>query len=112
MFVDHFKLNIMDSVLSPIIAGILIIFGVFQIILFVKIWIMTNDVKKMTTKYLSTHKYRIGDIVCLKGSQEAMTIDRITYDNKFVCYKNSHESFSNSKSEYVGNFLEEELDLL
>lgn len=45
------------------------VFGILQIILFIKLWIMTNDIRKIKNKYLgedngsakSAHPINLGD---------------------------------------------------
>lgn len=88
----------MDLILSVI----LIVFGVLQIMLFFKIWGMTNDVRKIKEKYLggiiqkdivsqkniveinpeiNNSLYNIGDrVIILKTGKEA-TINSIDSDN-------------------------------
>lgn len=88
----------MDLILSVI----LIVFGVLQIVLFFKIWGMTNDIRKIKEKYLgdiiqkdivsqksivevnpkiNNSLYNIGDrIIILKTGKEA-TINSIDPDN-------------------------------
>lgn len=53
-----------------ITAIVLIAFGILQIVLFFKIWEMTNDVKKITTKFLSNNLLDEAQFEYLRGNTE------------------------------------------
>ena len=84
-------------------AMILLVFAVLQIILFFKIWGMTNDVKtikdSLLAKDLSYHKtpptnsslLNIGDLVVNKEGKQ-MRIKEIQ-DGKYACYTNGGTHF-------------------
>lgn len=58
----------------------IIVFGVLQIILFFKLWEMTNDVKKISLKHSPSKEDELIDeaqLLCLDGEKE----------NAFKCYK-------------------------
>ena len=82
---------------------ILLVFAVLQIILFFKIWGMTNDVRaikdSLLTKESSIHKtlpknsslLNIGDLVVSKEGKQ-MRIKEIQ-DGKYACYTNGGMHF-------------------
>ena len=60
----------------------IIVFGVLQIILFFKLWEMTNDVKKISLKHSPSKEDELIDeaqLLCLDGEKE----------NAFKCYKHA-----------------------
>lgn len=83
------------------LAGIIIIvFGVLQIILFFKIWGMTNDIKEIRNKYINstslqfheTNKqnnedsfFNVGDIVTYKKTGDKFKIDSIDDNGLYKC---------------------------
>ena len=71
----------------------IIVFGVLQIILFFKLWEMTNDVKKISLKHSPSKEDELIDeaqLLCLDGEKE----------NAFKCYK---QAFFISISELYTN---------
>ena len=71
----------------------IIVFGVLQIILFFKLWEMTNDVKKISLKHSPSKEDELIDeaqLLCLDGEKE----------NAFKCYK---QTFFISISELYNN---------
>ena len=71
----------------------IIVFGVLQIILFFKLWEMTNDVKKIGLKHSPSKEDELIDeaqLLCLDGEKE----------NAFKCYK---QAFFISISELYNN---------
>ena len=71
----------------------IIVFGVLQIILFFKLWEMTNDVKKISLKHSPSKEDELIDeaqLLCLDGEKE----------NAFKCYK---QAFFISISELYNN---------
>ena len=99
-----------------IITNIIIItFGILQIILFFKIWGMTNDIKQIKNKYLSSDKFKrattpsdqstkfkVGDLVIDIKTDKQMRIKDITEEGKYSCY-------INSGTIYVGDFSDIEI---
>ncbi|MDD3040151.1 hypothetical protein [Bacteroides sp.] len=88
------------------IGLIIIVFGILQIILFFKIWGMTNDIREIKEKYLSSTdpkksisptqlpEFNIGELVTEIKANKQMRIKEITKDGKYSCYTNggvSHE---------------------
>lgn len=87
---------------------IAILFAVLQIILFFKIWGMTNDIREIKEKYLSSTdpkksvslsnnqptEFSIGELVVEIKTNKQMRIKEITQDGKYSCYTGggaSHE---------------------
>lgn len=82
---------------------ILLVFAVLQIILFFKIWGMTNDVRtikdSLLTREISTHQttpknsslLNVGDLVVNKEGKQ-MRIKEIQ-DGKYACYTNGGTHF-------------------
>lgn len=71
----------------------IIVFGVLQIILFFKLWEMTNDVKKISLKHSPSKEDELIDeaqLLCLDGEKE----------RAFKCYK---QAFFISISELYNN---------
>ena len=71
----------------------IIVFGVLQIILFFKLWEMTNDVKKISLKHSPSKEDELIDeaqLLCIDGEKE----------NAFKCYK---QAFFISISELYNN---------
>ena len=96
--------------------GILV--GVVQIILFIKIWIMTNDVREIKEKYLSSDnrkqvipttnvssRFNVNDLVVEIATGKQMRIKAITVDGKYSC-------FTGGGTVHVGNFDASEIKLL
>lgn len=84
---------------------VLMIFGILQIILFFKMWGMTNDVadirlllRRMTTKESTTVSdtsklNEKGQIVTRKSDGEKMLVQRISNTGSYVCYSPEGEEF-------------------
>lgn len=100
--------------METIIAISVIIFGIFQIILLVKIWGMTNDVREIKKKYMATDysdrvfskreesmheehcpeyatfssnkNLNIGDLVRNITTGKEMVISSVTDDGRYKCY--------------------------
>lgn len=85
---------------------IAVLFAVLQIILFFKIWGMTNDIREIKEKYLSStdpkksispaqsSEFSIGELVVEIKTNKQMRIKEITQDGKYSCYTGggaSHE---------------------
>jgi len=91
---------------------IIIVFGVLQIILFFKLWGMTNDIKDIRNKYLEENhsntssftsttpkykgeipgedaKFKEDDLVVLISTGRQMRVKRVTAESKYSCYTNS-----------------------
>jgi hypothetical protein len=86
-----------------LITVIAIVFGILQIILFFKIWVMTDDVRDIKNKYLSgntikgiiespsqsENKFNVGSLVIEKRTGKQMSIIEInSQDDKYVCIPN------------------------
>lgn len=95
-----------------IFTGIVMIaFGILQIILFFKIWGMTNDIREIKNKYFSEGKKEMprkkltnlaaGDIVTEINSGRKVAISEINPDGTYKCYADGGVC--------VGNLKEEEL---
>ena len=89
--------------METFIILIILIFGILQLILFFKIWGMTNDIreryfssttspkKKMPTQ---PTEFNIGELVVEIKTNKQMRIKEITEDGKYSCYTGggaSHE---------------------
>lgn len=57
--------------LDDFITLIVLAFGVMQIILLIKIWMMTNDVRKLKVELLRNNPSNEAAILFLKGDKEA-----------------------------------------
>lgn len=95
----------MDGILT-FISIIFVVFGILQIILFFKIWGMTNDIKDIRNKYVSTDTltplYTIGSIVKHAKNDQCLIIKKFdTESNKYVCY--SEDGL------FIGSFRADEL---
>ena len=109
--------------METILAIIFIVFGILQIILFFKIWGMTNDVREIKNKYLkrdgdditSLHNdsdlsdnsipIKDNDEVIEIGSSRRMYVYGKTNDEKYNCYA-GYNGIG-----FIGEFSEEELKL-
>lgn len=78
-----------------IAGGLVIIAFILQIILFFKIWGMTNDVREIKHKYLSEENKppqrvppnpAIGDIVIEEKTGREIMISEINPDGTYKCY--------------------------
>ena len=82
------------------------LFAVLQIVLFFKIWGMTNDIREIKERYLSSTtspkkkmptqptEFNIGELVVEIKTNKQMRIKEITEDGKYSCYTGggaSHE---------------------
>lgn len=54
--------------MNTLVSIIIIVFGILQIILFFKVWGMTNDVKKIKDKQYSIDKTNMAQIEYMKGN--------------------------------------------
>lgn len=89
-----------------ILSIILIVFGVLQIILFFKIWGMTNDIKELKNRYLLVNPvdkertaipisefenkpFKPNDLVINISTDKQMRVKSITADGKYSCYTNN-----------------------
>lgn len=104
--------------METLLAIILIVFGILQIILFFKIWGMTNDIREMKNKYINspvsistsdkeyhnTDKFKIGDLVVSLKTGKQMRIKGITPSGKYSCY-------SGGGVHYDGDFDENEIKM-
>lgn len=87
-------------------AFIAVLFAVLQIVLFFKIWGMTNDIREIKEKYLSStdpkksvspaqsSELNVGELVVHIETNKQMRIKEITEDGKYSCYTGggaSHE---------------------
>ena len=92
--------------METFIILIIFIFGILQLILFFKIWGMTNDIREIKEKYLSSTdpkksispaqstEFSIGELVVEIKTNKQMRIKEITQDGKYSCYTGggaSHE---------------------
>ena len=94
--------------METFIILIILIFGILQLILFFKIWGMTNDIREIKEKYLSSTdpkksvslsnnqptEFSIGELVVEIKTNKQMRIKEITQDGKYSCYTGggaSHE---------------------
>lgn len=87
----------MESTLN-FVSIIIIVFGILQIILFFKLWGMTNDIKEIKNKYVGKvivpevntfHNpniaFNIGDIVIYTKTGDKFRIDEIAGENIYKC---------------------------
>lgn len=78
---------------------ILIIFGVLQIILFFKIWVMTNDVKELKNELISNPDQWALNKAILKGDK--IKIEEILFNAMFIklkkAYDDSYPDYDGSK---------------
>ena len=85
---------------------IAVLFAVLQIILFFKIWGMTNDIREIKEKYLSSTdpkksispaqstEFNVGELVVHIKTNKQLRIKEIKEDGKYSCYTGggaSHE---------------------
>ena len=92
--------------METFIILIIFIFGILQLILFFKVWGMTNDIREIKEKYLSSTdpkksispaqstEFSIGELVVETKTNRQMRIKEITEDGKYSCYTGggaSHE---------------------
>ena len=104
----------METTLN-LVSIIIIVFGVLQIILFFKLWGMTNDIRAIKNKYINNIvestistssnrlQYGVGDLVVNVKNDKQMRIKEIKGE-KYSCYSNNGMSFE-------GDFLESEIRL-
>lgn len=92
--------------MGALLSLVAVLFGVLQIILFFKIWGMTNDIREIKEKYLSSTdpkksvspakptEFNVGELVVHIKTNKQMRIKEITEDGKYSCYTGggaSHE---------------------
>lgn len=92
--------------MGTLLSLVAVLFGVLQIILFFKIWGMTNDIREIKEKYLSSTdpkksvspaqptEFNVGELVVHIKTNKQMRIKEITEDGKYSCYTGggaSHE---------------------
>ncbi len=101
-----------------IITIILVIVGIIQIALFVKIWIMTDDVKKIREMQDSSNLMREAKIAYLKGDKvnAKQKLDESFYhdivaarENKFRAY---YELYPAIKDKYTSLYKNMDLEAL
>lgn len=71
--------------LTIILALVFLVFGVLQIILFFKVWEMTNDVRKIKKQFITESKEDIVKEI-VKGNPD---ISSILFDNMYEDLRNS-----------------------
>lgn len=92
--------------MGALLSLVAVLFGILQIILFFKIWGMTNDIREIKEKYLSSTdpkksvspaqptEFNVGELVVHIKTNKQMRIKEITEDGKYSCYTGggaSHE---------------------
>lgn len=98
--------------MSNLIILLAIVFGIFQLILFFKIWGMTNDVagiygimKNKTVLYNHDEaKFSIGDHLIIKSTNKKIIVNNIECDNGIFYY--SEDKLS------IDRYREDDLELL
>ena len=100
--------------METFIILIILIFGILQLILFFKIWGMTNDIREIKEKYLSSTdpkksvspaqptEFNVGELVVHIKTNKQMRIKEITEDGKYSCYTGGGAS-------HEGDFTESEI---
>ena len=102
--------------ISIFISILAVIWSILSIILFFKVWGMTNDVRELKEHFIPTKtesdknenidslesSFKVGDHVTEKGTLRELVVCDITSDGKYVC-RLSH------KQSILGTFSEEEL---
>lgn len=92
--------------METLIYLILSFFGILQIILFFKIWGMTNDVKQIKEKYLSSNNQRVENtitndslkfdidelVIDIKNNRQ-MRVKAFAENGKYSCYINGGTIF-------------------
>lgn len=92
--------------MGTLLSLVAVLFGILQIVLFFKIWGMTNDIREIKEKYLSStdpkksvspaqpSEFNVGELVVHIKTNKQMRIKEITEDGKYSCYTGggaSHE---------------------
>lgn len=92
--------------MGALLSLVAVLFGILQIILFFKIWGMTNDIREIKEKYLSSTdpkknvspaqptEFNVDELVVHIKTNKQMRIKEITEDGKYSCYTGggaSHE---------------------
>ncbi len=107
----HSDINLIENLIEIIESIVLTIFGILSIILFFKIWGMTNNIKDIkrllgnseeTKRNKSRSKFSIGDMVTAKSYNGIMEIIDIYNDGTYNC-------IDVKSNEIVGVFKENEL---
>ncbi|MBS5798045.1 MAG: hypothetical protein KH100_15260 [Dysgonomonas mossii] len=96
------------------IGIVIIVFGILQIILFFKIWGMTNDIREIRNQYINkSETYNTNDDIIINKSVKHKVSGKILiakfYDNdtdKYVCYS-EQGTFENRFSKDDLIFLED-----
>lgn len=96
---------------------ILLVFGILQIVLFFKIWGMTNDVRDLKERYFNLNPlkqknisfandtpFKENDLVVNLKNGKQMRVKEITQEGKYSCYTNNGVI-------YEGDFTVEEIQL-
>lgn len=100
--------------MEQVLAIIFIVFGVLQIILFFKIWGMTNDVSKIKEAFLresnnpliTEESDRLKEkAIVIKSSEVVFIRDYDKLSKKYVCYSENNEFF-------VGLFSSKEIEII
>ena len=96
----------MESLFS-FVGIIIIVFGILQIILFFKIWGMTNDIKTVKNEFIRMLRYKDGKVLKESGVNEKLNIGDLVIniksgkqmrikclkDGKYSCYSNGGTTF-------------------
>lgn len=110
----------MESLFS--FAGIIVIvFGFLQIILFFKLWGMTNDIKEIKNKYLESFSKNIENKLTTKNNSEvkieegALVVDVKTgkqmRSKEYNPTTGKYSCYTNGGTVYAGDFDESEIKL-
>lgn len=125
-FFNSYLLTFKSLIMDIIVGLVALVFGVLQIILFFKIWGMTNDVSDIKDlliqqriqsnsitetnesssneeKTSKTNQLHVGQLVVLLSTEEQMKIMEITSNGYYACY-------TNSGSKFHGNYSAKEIE--
>jgi uncharacterized protein YodC (DUF2158 family) len=111
-----------------LLSIIAIVVGVLQIILFFKLWGMTDDVRAIKRKYMETQspvdeeitpypecdpdaEFQINDIVISMRTGKKMIVKERTKDGLYSCYIESHSYMTNERMKHEGDFSVGEIKL-
>lgn len=86
--------------MNELVVAIVVVFGILQLILFFKLWGMTNDIKEIKNKYLRAdnikspsaineiNKYKDGLLVVELKTGKQMRLGESLENGNYKCYSN------------------------
>lgn len=105
--------------MDPLLAIIIVVFGILQLILFFKVWGMTNDTEKIKDKILNVSDIQKAELAYICGNKEAVEYylhkslisDLKLYAGNSFAYGKYEDAFERAKQRYTSYYNDYKADL-